>query len=126
VTSLEKRLRDTTAIGVFTKLALKNEVDDLLTRFREFHAGRGGTTLAKLRENFDFLVLKVISLLQDKDPPLARDISTSREALWNLLADPAKFKSLGFTGGEDEQSHASLARDSGHYRLGPPTLAGRG
>jgi len=28
--SLEKRLRETTAIGVFTKLALKNQVDDLL------------------------------------------------------------------------------------------------
>jgi hypothetical protein len=41
------------------------------------------------------LVLKVVSLLQDKDPPLAREISVSREALWNLLADPVKFKTLG-------------------------------
>jgi len=111
---------------VFTKLALKNEVDDLLERFRAFHAGRGGTTLAKLRENFDLLVLKVVSLLQDKDPPLARDISTSRDALWNLLADPAKFKALGFTGGEDERSHAGLGRDSFDPRPGRPTLAGRG
>lgn len=126
LTSLEKRLRDTTAIGVFTKLALKNEVDDLLARFRAFHAGRGGTTLATLRENFDLLVLKVISLLQDKDPPLARDISTSCEALWNLLADPAKFKTLGFTGGDDEPSHAGLGRDANHLRPGRPPLAGRG
>jgi len=126
LTSLEQRLRDTHAIGVFTKLALKNEVDDLLARFRAFHAGRGGTTLVKLRENFDLLVLKVVSLLQDKDPPLARDISTSRDALWNLLADPVKFKTLGFTGGVDEQSHAGLGRDSADYRLGRPALAGRG
>src|SRR5262245_25596506 len=42
LTSLEQRLRDTHAIGVFTKLALKNDVDDLLERFRAFHAGRGG------------------------------------------------------------------------------------
>ena len=35
-----------------------------------------------------------MSLLQDKDPALARDISTSRETLWNILADPAKFKNL--------------------------------
>jgi hypothetical protein len=95
LTSLETRLRDTNAIGVFTKLALKNEVDDLLERFRTFHAGRGVMTLAKLHENFDLLVLKVVSLLQDKDPPLAREISVSREALWNLLADPVKFKTLG-------------------------------
>jgi len=94
LTSLEKRLRDTSAIGVFTKLSLKNEVDDLLERFRTFHEGRGGTTLAKLRENYDLLVLKVVALLQDKDSALARDISTSREALWNLLKDPVKFKTL--------------------------------
>jgi hypothetical protein len=96
LTALEKRLRDTSAIGLFTKLALKNEVDDLLERFRTFHEGRGGATLAKLREGYDLLVLKVVSLLQDKDAPLARDIFTSREALWNLLADPVKFKTLGF------------------------------
>jgi hypothetical protein len=95
LTALEKRLRDTGAIGVFTKLALKNQVDDLLERFRAFHAGRGGV-LAGLRESYDLLVLKVVSLLQDKDPPLARDIFTSREALWNLLADPVRFKTLGF------------------------------
>jgi hypothetical protein len=94
MTSLEKRLRDTSAIGVFTKLSLKNEVDDLLERFRSFHEGRGGGPLAKLRENYDLLVLKVVSLLQDKDSALARDISTSREALWNVLKDPAKFKTL--------------------------------
>lgn len=30
LSSLEQRLRDTTAIGVFTKLSLKNQVDDLV------------------------------------------------------------------------------------------------
>jgi len=95
LTGLETRLRETSAIGLFTKLKLKNEVDDLLGRFRTFHEGRGGATLTKLRESYDLLVLKVVSLLQDKDAPLARDIFTSREALWNLLADPVKFKTLG-------------------------------
>jgi hypothetical protein len=126
LTSLEKRLRDTSAIGVFTKLALKNEVDDLLERFRAFHAGRGGTTLATLRESFNLLVLKVVSLLQDKDTLLAGDISLSREALWNLLADPVKFKTLGFIGGEDDPSRAGLGRDSVDDRLGRPTRTGRG
>jgi len=95
LTGLEKRLRETSAIGLFTKLSLKNQVDDLLVRFRAFHEGRGGATLAKLRENYDLLVLKVVSLLQDKDAPLARDLVSSKEALWNLLADPVKFKTLG-------------------------------
>jgi len=79
---------------VFTKLSLKNQVDDLLEQFRTFHQGRGKAALAKLRQQYDLLLLKVLALLQDKDPALAREISTSREALWNLLADPAKFENL--------------------------------
>lgn len=94
LTSLEKRLRETQAIGVFTKLSLKNQVDDLLEQLSAFHEGRGQTPLSKLRESYDLLLLKVLSLLQDKDPALARDIAASREALWNLLADPAKFANL--------------------------------
>jgi hypothetical protein len=38
--------------------------------------------------------MKVLSLLQDVDAPLARDIAASREALWGLLADPVKFATL--------------------------------
>jgi hypothetical protein len=91
---LEKRLRETPAIGVFTKLALKNQVDDLLDRFRAFHQGKGGTSLAELRQSYDLLIMKVLSLLQDSDAALARDIVTSREAIWSLLADPAKFATL--------------------------------
>ena len=67
VAALKARLRDTTAIGVFTKLALKNQMDDLL-------------------------VLKVLSLVQDSDPSLARTISGSREAIWAILANAEKFK----------------------------------
>ena len=92
--SLEQRLRDTRAIGVFTKLSLKNQVDDLLGEFREFHQSGDQTRLAKLRETFDLLILKVLSLLQDRDPALAREVSSSREALWNILIDPDTFKTL--------------------------------
>jgi len=91
LTSLKKRLRESEALGFFTKLSLKNQVDDLVEQFRAFHRGRGGPRLAALRERYDLLLLKVLSLLQDSDPPLACDISASREALWSLLADPAKF-----------------------------------
>src|SRR6266850_6245305 len=77
--SLETRLRETKAIGIFTKLSLKNQVDDLLEQFRGFHQGRDQATLAKLRQAYDLLLLKVLSLLQDGDPALARDIARSRE-----------------------------------------------
>ena len=88
---LGTRLRETRAIGVLTKLSLKNQVDDLLVAFRAYHKGQGKATLAELRRSYDMLLLKVLSLLQDSDPALARDIVQSRAAIWGILADPRKF-----------------------------------
>ena len=94
LTSLEKRLRETDAIGVFTKLTLKNQVDDLLDRFQAHYEGRAKSTLPELRQPFDTLILKVLSLLQDRDSSLAGAIIASREAMWGILADPVKFQKL--------------------------------
>lgn len=94
LTSLEKRLRETNAIGVFTKLTLKNQVDDLLERFRAHYEGKSRTTLLELRQPFDLLILKVLSLLQDRDSSLASAILASREVMWSILSDPAKFQNL--------------------------------
>jgi hypothetical protein len=88
--TLEQRLKETSAIGVLTKLSLKNQVDDLVARFHAFHQGTHPPTLAELRPSFDLLLMKVLSLLQDHDPALARDINASREAIWGVLTDPAK------------------------------------
>jgi hypothetical protein len=96
---LETRLRQTQAIGVFTKLALKNQVDDLLSRIRAYHKRQGTTSLAELRRSYDMLLLKVLALLQDADPPLARDIVKSRAALWSILEDPKKFSEFNLMAG---------------------------
>jgi hypothetical protein len=77
-----------------TKLALKNQVDDLLNQFRAFYQGKLKTTLAELRRPYDLLVLKVLSLLQDRDPSLAAAIAASREAIWGILSDPVKFATI--------------------------------
>ena len=92
--ALEQRLKDTNAIGVLTKIALKNQVDDLLDQFRAFYLGKLKTTLADLRRSYDLLVLKVLSLLQDSDPSLASAIVASREAIWGILADRARFETI--------------------------------
>ena len=92
--SLETRLKETKAIGVLTKIAISNQVDDLLDQFRAFYQGKLKTTLADLRRPYDLLVLKVLSLLQDSDPALASAIVASREAIWGVLADPAKFAAI--------------------------------
>jgi hypothetical protein len=92
--SLETRLKDTKAIGIFTKLALKNQIDDLLERFRAFYQGRIETSLVDLRRSFDMLVMKTLALLQDADPPLAEALASSRESIWGILSDPAKFATI--------------------------------
>ena len=94
IAALSARLRSTSAIGIFTKLALKNQMDDLLQQVRGVHqSGRTGGVGA-LRQPYDMLVLKVLAVLQDGDPPLARTISGSREAIWKILADPEKFNAI--------------------------------
>ena len=45
LSALEQRLRDTHAIGVFTKLSLKNQVDDLLAQFKAFYRGQSQLSL---------------------------------------------------------------------------------
>jgi len=93
-TSLEQRLRATSAIGTLTKITLKNQVDDLLEQFRNFYQGKLKTDLAQLRRSYDLLVLKFVSLLQDNDKALATAIVASREEIWGILADPAKFATI--------------------------------
>jgi hypothetical protein len=92
--SLERRLKDTEAIGFMTKLTLKNQVDELLGRFEAHYDGSSKASLTELRQPFDLLIIKVLSLLQDRDAALAGAISTSREAMWGILSDPAKFRSF--------------------------------
>ena len=91
---LEQRLRETRAIGVFTKLSLKNQVDDLLNDFRDFYRGPNKHPTSELRQRYDGLLLKVLTLLQDGDPPLAAAIASSREAIWGILSDPEKFAKI--------------------------------
>ena len=92
--ALREALKATKALGLFTKIALKNQVDDLLDRFDEFYQGTATLTMRDLRRSYDLLMMKVLSLLQDEDQKLASAIVSSREAIWGLLADPKKFGTL--------------------------------
>jgi hypothetical protein len=94
LTALKEQLKSTKAIGIMTKLTLKNQVDDLLDRFRDHYAGKNSVTMSQLRQSYDLLMMKVLSLLQDKDRKLASDIVASREVIWGVLADPKQFAAL--------------------------------
>ena len=92
--ALEAQLRATKAIGVFTKISLKNKVDDLMKQFRDHYAGKTLRTMTELRQSYDLLIMKVLSLVQDDDRMLASAIVSSREAIWGLLSDQNKFANL--------------------------------
>lgn len=92
--TLSEQLRATKAIGVFTKLSLKNKVDDLLRQFRDHYDGKAKPTMAELRQFYNLLMMKVLSLLQDDDQRLASAIVASREAIWGLLSNPTTFATL--------------------------------
>lgn len=93
--ALKLRLRETRAIGVFAKLALRNQLDDLLQQFRSHHLGEQKSSVAALRQAYESLVFNVLAKVRDGDPPLARTISASREAIWIILADPEQFEAAG-------------------------------
>jgi hypothetical protein len=92
--ALKEQLKETKAIGFFTKISLKNQVDDLMKQFREYYQGKTTLSLKQLRQSYDLLLMKVLSLLQDTDKKLASAIVSSREAIWGLLSDQKKFDAL--------------------------------
>ncbi len=92
--ALEARLRATKAIGVFTKISLKNKVDDLMKQFAAHYQSKAKPTKAELRQSYDLLMMKVLTLLQDGDPPLAMAVVSSREAIWGVLANEKTFAAL--------------------------------
>jgi hypothetical protein len=92
--ALKEQLKATKAIGVFTKISLKNQVDDLMEQFREYYQGKSKLTMTDLRRSYNLLMMKVLSLLQDEDQTLASAIVSSRETIWSLLANPTTFATL--------------------------------
>jgi len=65
-----------------------------MDRFRRFHSGEVHPPLEKLRDQFNLLFMKVVTLLQDRDPALGQEIAKGREILWGKLADPGEFARL--------------------------------
>jgi hypothetical protein len=92
--ALENKLKATKAIGVFSKIALKNQVDDLMKQFRDHYKGNAKPTMVELRQTYDLLMMKVLSMVQNDDKNLAAAIVSSKAAIWDLLSDPVKFAAL--------------------------------
>ena len=92
IDTLVERMKNTDAIGVISKLSLKNKVDDLLERADEIKQKQASGDVAShtsaLREEFEGLILKTIALLnKGEDYTLAEDIYLAREALWKSIME---------------------------------------
>jgi hypothetical protein len=92
--ALRARLKETAAIGIMAKLELRSQVDALVDRFRAHHAGGQPSAIDALRQSFNALVQKVLTLIREGDPALAAMLTSSREAIWSVLEDPVKFNAV--------------------------------
>lgn len=111
---LTKRLKQTGAIGVFTKLAINSDATDLIDAVKKYRQlAVLQTKLAEVRSRFDGLVIKILALLED-DLQLARDIYVAREQIWSNLLEVTHEKraSISFS------SSARNACTGGHARRG--------
>jgi hypothetical protein len=90
---LGERIKQTAAIGTFSKLSLKNDIDDLVDGLRAYHAHKEGD-LDALHHRYEALVLKLMALLEEDEPELALALGRSRERIWNRLVDPVEFAKL--------------------------------
>ena len=90
---LGTRIKQTPALGTFSKLSLKNDLDDLVDGLRGYHARKEGD-LDDLHQRYEALVLKLMALLEEDEPELALALGRSRERIWKRLLDPVEFAKL--------------------------------
>ena len=87
IEALKTRLKDTDAIGVFTKLAIRSDILDLVDEINRYRKQtKLESKINEVRASFDGLLLKMVALLEG-DPTLSRDLYVSRESIWKSLLE---------------------------------------
>jgi len=84
-------LADTRAIGLFTKLSLKKDIEKVLSRLSKFHDGKSKFTLEQLEEQYDLLLMKIAIHLQDNDLTLHTHLCNAWLVIWEDLRDFDRF-----------------------------------
>ena len=84
-------LADTRAVGLFTKLSLKKDIEKVLSRLRKFHDGNSKFTLEQLEEQYDLLLMKIAIHLQDNDLTLHTHLCNAWLSIWEDLRDYDSF-----------------------------------
>ena len=91
---LKSGLRKSDAIGFLTKLSLKNQLEELLTRFADFHNGSGAHNIESLQQEFEALFAITLDLVREDDPFLHDYLIAARVALWQTVRDPDLFQQV--------------------------------
>jgi len=92
--TLEKEITKTKAIGLMTKIKLKGDINKLLSELKTFHAGNSPLTQEQHREQYDLLYMKVVTLVQEKDPDLHHQLCNAWEPIWVSLQDENNLKKV--------------------------------
>lgn len=88
---LADMLAKTRAVGMFTKLGLKKDIDKMLFRLNQFHNGNSKFTLEQLEEQYNLLLMKIAIHLQDNDLTLHRHLCNAWLVIWEDLRDFDRF-----------------------------------
>lgn len=91
---LARRIKKTRAVGMMTKLKLNGEINKLLAKVEAYHAGKSPYSMEQLREQFDLLYMKIVSLAQDKDIDLHHQLCSSWDIIWGYLYDRERFDQI--------------------------------
>ncbi len=88
---LAEGLKNSQAVGLFEKVRLKSAIDELIGRMKSYHGGARHYSLAQLQEQYDVLMMRIASQLQDKDLPLHGQLCNAWNSLWSQLVDRSRF-----------------------------------
>jgi len=84
---LVQRLKESKAIGLFTKLAIRSDVLDFKQYVDDLKKKKTlDKDISKVRESFNGLVLKIMALLEE-DPDLSEKIYTARSSIFKSLLE---------------------------------------
>lgn len=90
--ALADMLKNTKAVGLVTKIALKGDISALLKRMEVYHRGKRTFSLEELQEQYDLLLMKIASHLQDKDLALHKHLCNAWFVIWEDLRDEQRFR----------------------------------
>ncbi len=88
--ALETKIRDTDAIGLFSKISLRYEIWSLIDEMARLHEGKSTVRLDKQKQNFERLIDSAVVMLRQGDISLAEEVEGSRDAFWQILKSPEK------------------------------------